>query len=153
MLVRVLGKRTTGQMNNFDWIITITIGAIIASGILQRGVAIVDALIAIVVLAFLQWATTKLVLRSRFAAKLVKARPELLVHRGRILEETTQRTRISDGEIYAALRGQGITQLKDVNWVILETNGTMSVIANKDESSLEDVATMPDVSRPKELSG
>ena len=34
ILVRILGKRTTSQMNNFDWIINIAVGSLAASGIL-----------------------------------------------------------------------------------------------------------------------
>ncbi|MGB3722587.1 MAG: DUF421 domain-containing protein, partial [Pacificimonas sp.] len=42
ILVRISGKRTTSQMNNFDWIITVALGGLVTSGILLKGVSVVD---------------------------------------------------------------------------------------------------------------
>ena len=85
-LVRIFGKRTTNQLNNFDWIITFAIGSIVASGILLEEVTVLDSALAILILAILQWLTTWTVLRSRFASKMVKSDPTLLLHKGRFIE-------------------------------------------------------------------
>ncbi|WP_417322382.1 DUF421 domain-containing protein [Erythrobacter aureus] len=149
-LVRVLGKRTTNQLNNFDWIITFAIGSLFASGILLKDVAIVDSLAAILTLAILQWFTTKMVLRSKVVAKLVKSDPTLLVHKGEYIDSAMERTRISQEEICAVLRNEGYESPDDVNWVILETNGTFSVIP-RSEKSLSRADTMGDVTTPNQL--
>ena len=81
VLVRVIGKRSTSQLNNFDWIINITVGSLAASGILLRDVHLLDAALAIAVLAGLQMLTTWSVLRSDLASKIVKAQPVLLTTR------------------------------------------------------------------------
>ena len=65
VMVRMVGKRTTSELNNFDWIINVMIGSLAASGVLLRNVATADAIAAIVVLAACQYITTKLVQRSR----------------------------------------------------------------------------------------
>ena len=150
LLVRILGKRTTSQMNNFDWIITIAVGSLAASGILLRDIAIIEAVAAIVILAAAQWFTTWLVLRSKLFSRVVKAEPTLLTHKGEYLEDAMKRMRISKEEIASALRQHGMTQLSDANWVILETNGEMTVIPQKD-TTIDDVQTMADVGRPQSL--
>lgn len=147
VLVRVLGKRTTSQMNNFDWIITIAVGSLAASGILLKNVAILDAVAAIVVLAALQYATTRLVLRSDTFANLVKAQPTLLTHRGKFLTDAMKSVRVSEEEIMAVLRSHGMRNAQDANWVILETNGEMTVIPKCDEP-IETFGTMATVSKP-----
>lgn len=58
VMVRVVGKRTTSELNNFDWIINVAVGSLAASGILLRNVATLDAVAAIVVLAACQFLTT-----------------------------------------------------------------------------------------------
>ena len=150
LLVRILGKRTTSQMNNFDWLITISVGSLGASGILLRDIVIWEGLIAIAVLALAQFLVTWSVLRSQIVEKIVKASPTLLLHRGELLYENMKRVRVSRPEIVGALRSHGMTRLDDTNWVILETNGEMSVIP-RDEIKLSDASTMTEVERPSGL--
>ena len=147
-LVRIMGKRTTSQMNNFDWIITIAVGSLAASGMLLKNVAILDALAAILVLAGMQWVTTWLVLRSTIAEKLVKAAPTLLVHRGKLLHGEMKKTRVSEAEICSVLREQGMVQMAQADWVILETDGKMTVIPAS-ETTLANAGTMRNVGRPE----
>jgi len=152
-LVRVLGKRTTSQMNNFDWIITITVGSLVASGILLDNVTIVEASVAILVLAAMQFITTWLVIRSELVRDLVKARPTLLLNKGEFLKKAMRRTRISEAEIWSALRSHGMYNAADANWVILETNGEMTVIpAKKDDViNISNVGSMQGVNLPSNL--
>jgi uncharacterized membrane protein YcaP (DUF421 family) len=150
VMVRMVGKRTTSELNNFDWIINVMIGSLAASGVLLRNVATADAIAAIVVLAACQYITTKLVQRSRTIANIVKAEPTLLTHKGEYLRDAMLRTRISEEEIKTALRQNGITHNADANWVVLETNGQLSVIPRQDVAWAEAEA-LSDVHAPKEL--
>ena len=146
-LVRIFGKRTTNQLNNCDWIITFAIGSIVASGILLEEVTVLDSALAILILAILQWLTTWTVLRSRFASKMVKSDPTLLLHKGRFIESAMNHTRVSEEEIRAVLRSKGMFSVDEANWVILETNGTFSVMPH-DKVTLNKSETMVDVKRP-----
>ncbi|MEE4211070.1 MAG: YetF domain-containing protein [Parvularcula sp.] len=147
LLVRLLGKRTTGQMNNFDWIITIAVGSLAASGILLKSVAITEAAAAIAILSAAQWLTTKLVLKSDIVAGIVKDEPTLLTSKGEFLREGMKKTRVSEEEVMSALRANGMTSLDDANWVILETNGEFSVIP-KDDAELDELPALSNVNRP-----
>ena len=150
VMVRVVGKRTTSEFNNFDWIINVAVGSLAASGILLRNVASIDAIAAIVVLAACQFVTTKLVLRSEDVADIVKAEPTLLTHKGEYLRDAMARTRISEEEIKMALRAAGIGAVADANWVVLETNGTMSVLPRQNVR-WDDADALSDVNCPDEL--
>ncbi|MEE4200540.1 DUF421 domain-containing protein [Erythrobacter sp.] len=150
LLVRILGKRTTSQMNNFDWIITIAVGSLAASGVLLRNVAIAEAAAAIAILAAAQWLTTKLVLKSDLASKLVKEEPTMLTHKGDFLRDAMKRTRVSEEEVMGALRAEGLFNVEDANWVILETNGEFSVIPREDIAA-SDACVLEGVSKPDKL--
>lgn len=150
VMVRIVGKRTTSQLNNFDWIINVAVGSLAASGILLRNVASLDAVIAIAVLAACQYLTTHLVQRHPAIAKVVKAEPTLLTHKGRFLRDAMRRTRISEQEIKMALRRNGITEPAGANWVVLETNGELTVISRQDvdwdgAEALSDVRAPADI--------
>ena len=130
--VRVAGKRSTSQMNNFDWIVTVAIGSIIASGILMKDVAIFQSLYAIGLLFALQWLVTWGLIRSKLLKKTVKATPTLLVSNGELLRDAMRQERIGEAEIHSALREAGLIDLSEVQWIILESDAQFSVIAKKD---------------------
>ena len=146
LMTRLAGKRTTGQMNNFDWIVTVAVGSLAASGILLKDVSIADAALSIAILFALQWLVTWLVLRSDLVCRLIKARPRLLLDNGHIKEKAMRHERISEAEIYDALREQGFVRLADANWVILENDGKLTVIPHSD-TTLGDAELMSDVAR------
>ncbi|PEQ12207.1 hypothetical protein B2G71_13835 [Novosphingobium sp. PC22D] len=128
VVVRISGKRTTANLNSFDWLITVTIGSLASSGILLSDVAVTDALAAIIVLALCQFVLTWTVRKSDRFAAMVKAEPLLLLHRGHIIERNLSRARISVAELRACLRREGIADPAQAAWVVLETNGQMTVI-------------------------
>ena len=149
-MVRVVGKRSTAQFNSFDWIINITVGSLAASGILLRNVPFHNAAAAIVVIMLGQFILTKLVLRFDWVARMVKARPTLLTHKGRYLEQAMEKTRVSREEIRARLRAEGLIDIDDTNWVVLETDGSLTVIPVQDAgfdkvSVLDEVEILDDI--------
>ncbi|MXO69856.1 DUF421 domain-containing protein [Altererythrobacter marinus] len=150
LLTRLSGKRTTGQMNNFDWIITVAVGSLAASGILLRDVSYAEATVAIVALGLCQYAVTFVLVRSSSVTKAIKAEPTLLLHKGVYLEDAMKRTRITKSEIESALRHEGILDPAGANWVVLETDGTLAVIG-RDASAIGEAETMDHVERPDNL--
>ena len=144
IMARLTGKRTTGQMNNFDWLVTVAVGSLAASGILLRDVSIADAALAIIIIFALQWLTTWLVLRSPFMCRLIKPKPRLLLDKGGMLKDAMHKERISEAELYTAMREEGLVNLEEANWVILENNGKMTVIKRRDVE-LEDAKLMENV--------
>ena len=148
LIVRLLGKRTTAQLNNFDWIINITVGSLAASGILLENVSNATAFAAIATIAVLQYGLTFITARSDNATKVIKACPTLLVHKGNFLKEAMLAARISQGEV--DLRAQGLSDVGDANWVILETNGKITVLPRED-IALGEASAMNSVRQPPDL--
>ncbi len=136
VLVRLSGKRTTGNMNNFDWIITVAIGSIMASGLLLRKVSMLDSMLAVSVLAVLQWLTTWGALRSRRFARLVKPQPRMLLKDGRLLDRDMTYERVTEDEVKSALRAAGLSETDAAAWVVMETNGSLSVISKPGHAHL-----------------
>src|SRR5690606_12051560 len=72
--------------------------------------------------------------RFEWIDRLVKGRPSLLVVRGEFLRGVMQRVRVTDTEVYAALRGHGITDIERAVAVVLETDGSFSVLTEPPQS-------------------
>ena len=142
-LGRLVGKRSTSELNNFDWIINVAAGSLAASGIMLDEVATVDALVAISGLAMCQYLATWWVRETDLGSTVIKARPTLLTHKGQYLWDAMDEVRISQEEVRAALRKAGAIENAAANWVILETNGELAVIPRQeghlDAEALKDV--------------
>ncbi|MGB3299763.1 MAG: YetF domain-containing protein [Phormidesmis sp.] len=130
--IRLVGKRATSQMNNFDWIVTVAIGSLTASGIVIDSVSVIEALVAIYLLLGAQYLLTKGVYASDRVTRLVKSNPTLLVNNGRLIHDALRHERVTPAEIIAALRENGLISLEEAQWVILETDATFSVIPKGD---------------------
>ena len=143
LAIRLSGKRATSQMNNFDWIVTVAIGSLVGSGIVLKGVTVLESVAAIITLLALQWVLTKSVLHSKLLSKLVKAEPVVLLDSGVFDEKAMRRERVTKREVMSAIRQHGLVDPDQVRWVILETNAAFSVVpkgANQDHiRALEDV--------------
>ncbi|NNE61134.1 MAG: DUF421 domain-containing protein, partial [Woeseia sp.] len=75
--IRVSGKRTMAQMNNFDWIVTVAMGSLVASSIVFKDVTIIEVLLAMIVLLAFQVVVTKFTLKSERFSNIIKAQPKL----------------------------------------------------------------------------
>jgi uncharacterized membrane protein YcaP (DUF421 family) len=96
--------------------------------LLPKDVALAEGIVAFGLLVLLQYAITCSSVRSDRVRALVKAEPCLLLRDGRFLHGEMRRERVTEDEVQAAARTQGIESLNDVAAAVLETDGSFSVI-------------------------
>jgi uncharacterized membrane protein YcaP (DUF421 family) len=130
LLLRVSGKRTLAKLNAFDLIVTVALGSTLATVLLSKSVALLEGLTAFVLLVGLQYLVAWLSVRSPRFSDLVKSEPTLLLHHGNFLEGAMRAQRVTRAEILAALRSSGAVEAGQVAAVVLETDGSLSVIQN-----------------------
>ena len=138
VILRVSGKRTLTKMNAFDFIVTIALGSILASIITSKDITIAQGLTAFLVLVIMQYIFTKLSVKSRSFSILIKSQPALLYYNGEFLTQNMKKERVLEIEIRQAARSSGKDDMSEVMAVVLETDGSISVISNQsDEPSLD----------------
>ena len=138
--LRISGKRTLSKMNAFDFIVTVALGSTLATVLLSKDVALAEGLLAFILLIGLQFMVAWLSVRSARVEALVKSEPTLLLYRGRFLYAVMRRERVSQEEIEAAVRQGGMSDPADVAAVVLETDGTFSVIQHSEQQELAKLA-------------
>jgi len=146
ILLRVSGKRTLAKLNAFDLIVTVALGSTLATVLLSKSVALVEGLAAFGLLAGLQYLVAWLSVRSPKFSDFVKSEPSLLVHRGRFLESAMRAQRVTRAEVLAALRSAGAADPEQVAAVVLETDGSLSVI--RGASAARSIGTLERVGEP-----
>jgi uncharacterized membrane protein YcaP (DUF421 family) len=89
------------------------------------------------VLVGLQFAITWGSVRWRRMGALVKSEPRLLARGGELLPDAMREERVTAEEVHAAIRGAGVPDLARVELVVLETDGSISVVGRPSGQAAE----------------
>lgn len=132
LLLRISGNRTLSKLNAFDFIVTIALGSTFGSFILNRNISLADGVMGFAVLIGMQYVVSWLTIRSTTVKRIVKNEPSLVYYNQEYLIDSMKRSRIAKAEIEQSVRNQGYATLENVEAVVLETDGSFSII-NKSE--------------------
>jgi uncharacterized membrane protein YcaP (DUF421 family) len=141
-LLRVSGKRTLAKMNAFDLVVTVALGSAVATILLTNQVALVEGITALALLVLLQFLVAWLAVRSAAVRKAVKSTPAHLVRHGQLLAAALREHRVTEDEVYQAIRANGLGNLESIDAVVLETDGSFSVITRSDAGSRDALANV-----------
>lgn len=139
IFLRTSGKRTLTKLNAFDLVVTVALGSTLATILLNSQISLWEGLTAFAVLIGLQYLLTFTAVRLSWFNDLIKSEPRLLFLEGEFLKQAMRDERIKDIEIMQAVRKSGEGDLQNVKAVILETDGSMSIITNQAGSALANV--------------
>lgn len=142
VVLRSFGGRTLAQLNAFDFIVTVALGSTLATALLSSDVTWAEGAVALAVLVALQFAIAWISSRWPSVRGAVTASPHVLLREGAIDERALRAARLTEAEVRQAVRASGAGDLSGVAAVVLETNGTLSVIPSSkmgDGSALSDL--------------
>lgn len=145
LFLRISGKRMLSKLNAFDLVVTIALGSTLATIILSKTVAIAEGLLALTLLLFMQYLMAWGSARSSRFRRVIKSEPTLLYFRGQYLDDALLSENVAREAVRSAARGQGIGDMDAVDAVVLEGDGTLSVLR---QAAVEPTATLQDVRNP-----
>ena len=128
VVLRVSGKRTLSKLNAFDLVVTVALGSTLATILLSADVTWSEGAVALATLAVLQLLVSWTTARLGSGRPVVTAQPTSLLRDGVIDHEALRRQRVTLGELRQAVRASGLGGLDQVAAVVLESDGTFSVI-------------------------
>jgi uncharacterized membrane protein YcaP (DUF421 family) len=131
LVVRISGKRALAKLNAFDLVITVALGSVLASVAVTPDVTLASGAAAFALLVGLQYLIALLSARKGAFQRLVKARPTLLVRDGAVVGDALAGQRVARSEILQVLRQHGLASLDECAALVLETDGTMSVVTQR----------------------
>ncbi|CAN5178513.1 DUF421 domain-containing protein [soil metagenome] len=126
--IRVSGKRTLAKLNAFDLVVSVAMGSVMATGVMSREVSLLTTVTAVTMLAGLQWVVARTSVRFSLVSNVVKARPVLLIRQGVWLHEAMRAERVTEREVLQVMRRSGAATLEEVAAVVLESDGSLSVL-------------------------
>lgn len=128
LVTKVSGKRSTSQLNNFDWVVTVMIGSLGASTILLKDVPFIEGVSSILVLYLLQFLVTKYASVSPQFSNFILSEPRIVFYQGQFLPDAMRSERLTRQEIECAMRSQGINCFDDVEAVVFESDAKLTII-------------------------
>ena len=127
-ILRMTGKRQIADLQPFDLIITMAIADLASTAIADTDIPLLYSVVPILALYLVQQAVAFLSLRSRRFRTFVCGSPLLLVREGILQEGIMRQANYTVSDLSDHLRAQQVFDLKSVQYAILETNGSLSVL-------------------------
>ena len=128
IIMRVMGKREISQLQPFEFVISMMIANLATIPMEEVGIPLLYGIIPMVGLLIMHTILSIINLKSMRIRGWICGIPRIVIHRGKIVEEALEKEGMSLNELEERLRQYGITNIGDVEYAILETNGQLSII-------------------------
>lgn len=128
IIMRLWGKKHLGEMAAFDFILLLFISEAVQNSLVDDDKSLFGGMIVIVTFLFWNSLINKLTFRYRKLEQILDGEPRVLIKNGKVNPELMRKEKITEQELYEALRQEGVDELKKVKLATLETNGHLSVI-------------------------
>jgi uncharacterized membrane protein YcaP (DUF421 family) len=129
LLARVNGLRSFSKMTNFDFVMTVAIGSLLAGASQStEWTSFIQTMLSMAMLFIVQYSTATLRKKSTTFESIMQNKPALLMQDGVILHDALKATRVAESDLIAKLREANVLDLAQVRAVVLETTGDISVI-------------------------
>ncbi|WP_051536451.1 DUF421 domain-containing protein [Ruminococcus flavefaciens] len=126
--VRLMGKRQLGELQPSELVITILVSNIATLPIEDVNIPVIVGVTPILALVCFEVLVSWLDLKFPRLRKLISGSPRIVVRGGRIERDILRELRFSVDDLLMALRGKDIFDLDEVQFAIVETTGSVSVM-------------------------
>jgi uncharacterized membrane protein YcaP (DUF421 family) len=127
-LTRVIGKKELAEISSFELVLLVVIGDLVQQGVTQEDMSVTGAILATGTIALLVVSMSYVSFRWRRADRVVEGVPVVIVSDGRMVTESMRVERLTEDEVLSAAREQGIGDVADVRFGVLEPDGKFSFV-------------------------
>ena len=129
--LRVSGKRELAQLNPFDLVVLLTLSNTVQNAIIGKDNSLSGGLIGAATLLLVNYLVIRFLFTHKRVDRFVEGDPDVLIERGRILENHLKKELLTRQELETAALRQGFTSLQDIDRAVLEPGGGISFSGNK----------------------
>ena len=136
VLIRLTGKRQIGQLAPFDLILLLVLSNAVQNAMNGGDNSVQAGLISAVTLVALNYGIGYATYRSKRIEAIIEGRPQLLIHNGHLYKDVMEQQRLTQHELDAALRRQGVNDIGRVHMAMIENNGEITVQLKSESAKL-----------------
>jgi uncharacterized membrane protein YcaP (DUF421 family) len=128
LLLRIMGKRELAEMTAFELVLLVVMGDLVQQGATQEDMSFTGAVLAAGTIALLTSVMSLVTWRWRASRPILEGRPVVVVRDGEVYEDALDLEHVTEEELMEAARRNGIADLNDVSWCVLEPDGRFSFL-------------------------
>jgi uncharacterized membrane protein YcaP (DUF421 family) len=128
LLLRAMGKRELAEVTAFELVILVVLGDMVQNGVTQEDMSVTGSTLAVATMGLLAVGSSYVGFRVRRTRPILDGEPSIVVRDGEVLDEVLHLQRITREELDEAARKNGLADLGDVRWGIVEADGTFSFV-------------------------
>lgn len=132
--LRVMGKRQLGELNVGELVSTLLISEIAAIPIADPDIPLLNAVIPLFLTLSVEIILSTIKNKSEKLKISFEGKSTYIIYKGRLLQSELSKNRISINELLSELRCQGVGDIKEVEYAIVEQNGSLSIIRKNDNN-------------------
>lgn len=133
LAIRLMGKRQISDMQPSELVVTLVVSDIASIPMQNTSQPLLSGIVPVLVLISLEIAASILMMKSRKIRGLICGSPVIVIEDGRLLQSQLKRLRMTTEDLFVQLRQQDVFSIDDVQYCIVETNGTVSVLEKPDK--------------------
>lgn len=139
--VRLMGKRQLGELQPSELVITILVSNIATLPLEDTDIPVIVGVTPILSLVCFEVIVSWLILRMPKLRKVISGSPKIIISNGKINRNVMRELRFSVDDLMTALRGRDIFDISEVQFAIVETTGSISIMKKpeKDTPTREDL--------------
>lgn len=127
--MRIMGKGELGELQPHDLVVSLMLAELAVMPMEDLGAPLLHGFIATATIMFLQCFISYVTLKSNSARKFVCGTPTIIIEHGNFNIKEMNKLRININDVLGQMRLKGYCNLDDIDYIIMETNGEMSIIA------------------------
>ena len=147
--VRLMGKRELGQLQPFELVVFMMIADVASVPMQSFGQPILHGIIPILGILTAELIISYLNIKSPMFHKIISGKPAILIEKGKINEKNLSKQRYSIDDLLEQIRVAGYSDIRDVDYAILEMSGEISIIPKPEKCNV----TIEDLNLQKEHRG
>lgn len=148
LAIRMMGKRQIGEMQPTELVVTILISEIAAIPLDSNDIPLINSIFTVLLLAGLSILTSVLTLHSPLFRKVFDGHPAIVINNGKLDQQKMKDLRLTVQDLMSAARQQGVFDLEQIQYAIVETNGAVSIMQKPEFSPL--TAQLAHIKAPKD---
>ena len=143
LIFRLMGKREIGELSIFDLVVSLMIAEMAVTAIENHNDPLLHTIFPMILLMIIQITLAYLSMKNRKIRQLLDGKPTILINRGKIDEHAMRKQRYNFDDLMVQLREKDITSVADVEFAILESSGSLSIIQKKKDQKQQPGLQIP----------
>ncbi|UOR13103.1 DUF421 domain-containing protein [Halobacillus amylolyticus] len=135
LVTKVLGKTQITQITAFDFISALVLGELVGNALYDDEVGIAKIAFAVILWGILIYLTEMITQKFKGTRSLLEGSPSLVIHEGKIMKQQLKKNKLDINQLQHLLRTKDVFSIKDVQFAVLETDGTISVLKTSDKQT------------------